>query len=166
MIEASGDDQNGGIFSLESDFTLLNCPPKDKKPALLKKFGSWDEGVENLAKFPIHAVSKNGVFITASSDVSIEILFILFLFDLAYIKIYYFILSISKSLILKSRISKSRISKYIFLSSQCCLQDSSDMSGTIVSSGNGDYMTSLKKPSVVKLWIREGGRYVELTLDL
>ena len=72
MIEASGDDQNGGIFSLESDLTLLNSPPKDKKPALLKKFGSWNEGVENLAKFPIHAVSKNGVFITASSDVSIE----------------------------------------------------------------------------------------------
>ena len=32
MIEANGDDKNGGIFSLDVGFTLLNYPPKDKKP--------------------------------------------------------------------------------------------------------------------------------------
>lgn len=69
MIEANGDDKNGGIFSLDAGFTLLNCPPKDKKPTLLKKFGNWDENVENLMKYPVHSVSKNGVFITSSSDV-------------------------------------------------------------------------------------------------
>ena len=74
MIEADGNDKNGGIFSVDADFTLLNCPPKDKKPTVLKKFGSWEESVENLAKYPVHAVSKNGVFITASSDVSYLIL--------------------------------------------------------------------------------------------
>ena len=71
MIEADGTDTNGGIFSLPVDFTLLNCAPKDKKPVLREKFGNWDENTENLAKNPITAGSKNGVFLSAThSDVS------------------------------------------------------------------------------------------------
>ena len=70
MIEADGFGKNGGIFSAPVGFTLLNCPPKDKKPILLQKFGSWDEDKENWLKHPPTAGSKNGVFISASSDVS------------------------------------------------------------------------------------------------
>lgn len=70
MLEASGENQNGGIFSLPVDFSLHTCPPKGKVPALLKKFGKWDEDTENFLKYPIHYASKNGIFLTASSDVS------------------------------------------------------------------------------------------------
>ena len=71
MLEADEDDRNGGIFSLPIDFTLLSCPPKGKKPLLLKKFGTWNESVENWSKYPIHHVAKKGgIFLTASSDVS------------------------------------------------------------------------------------------------
>ena len=71
MVEADGTDKNGGIFSLPVDFTLLNFAPKDKKPVLRKKFGNWNENTENLAKNPITAGSKNGIFLSASrSDVS------------------------------------------------------------------------------------------------
>uniref|UniRef100_A0A7M6DPA1 Uncharacterized protein n=1 Tax=Clytia hemisphaerica TaxID=252671 RepID=A0A7M6DPA1_9CNID len=104
MVEADGTDTNGGIFSLPADFTLLNCAPKDKKPILRKKFGNWDEGVENFAKNPITAGSKNGIFLSASRS-----------------------------------------------------DDSSDVLGTIVSSGNGKYLSTLVKPNVVKVWVREGG---------
>jgi len=70
MLEADGEDQNGGIFSLPVDFTLLNCPPKDKKPVLLKKFGTWNESTENWSKYPVHTAGKGGIFLTASSEVS------------------------------------------------------------------------------------------------
>ena len=71
MLEANGADSNGGIFSLPVDFTLLNCAPKDKKPVLQKKFGSWDENTENFLKHPVTAGSKNGIFLAASpSDVT------------------------------------------------------------------------------------------------
>ena len=71
MIEADGNDANGGVFSLPVTHSLLTCPPAEVKPIILKKFGSWNEGVENIAKYPIYSTSKNGVFLTASSDVSI-----------------------------------------------------------------------------------------------
>lgn len=70
MIEAEGDNQNGGIFSLSTDISLLLCPPKGNRPMLLKKFGDWDVKKENLMKFPVHFTSKNGIFLTTSSDVS------------------------------------------------------------------------------------------------
>lgn len=76
MIEADGDDRNGGIFSLAVDFSLLVCPPRDRKPKLLKKFGNWNESTENLARYAIHTASKNGeIFFTASSDVSLSIIY-------------------------------------------------------------------------------------------
>eukprot|EP00111_Clytia_hemisphaerica_P010409 TCONS_00030414-protein len=104
MLEANSVDSNGGIFSLPVDFTLLNCPPKDKKPVLQKKFGSWNEETENLLKYPVTAGSKNGIFLAASPS-----------------------------------------------------DDSSDVLGTIVTSGNGKYLSTLTKPNIVKLWVREGG---------
>ena len=70
MIEANGENKNGGIFSLPNEVNLLTCPPPGIKPKLLKKFGNWDEKIENIAKYPVYITSKNGVFITASSAVS------------------------------------------------------------------------------------------------
>lgn len=74
MVEANGKDTNGGILLVDSDFSLLNCPPKNKKPTLVKKFGSWDDTEENWLKFPIHYAKKNGAFITASSDDTMDTL--------------------------------------------------------------------------------------------
>ena len=51
MIEANGDNKNGGIFSYSTEPSLLTCPPKVFKPKLLKKFGDWNEETESLAKY-------------------------------------------------------------------------------------------------------------------
>ena len=75
MIEADGADSHGGIFSLSTDFSLLTCPPNGIKPKLVKKFGEWNESIENIANYPIHHAAKNNkIFITASSDVSSTII--------------------------------------------------------------------------------------------
>ena len=74
MIETENDKHYGGIFSLPVDFSLLVCPPRDKKPKLIKKFGDWNETKENIANYPMYLTSKsNGVFLMASSDVSSNI---------------------------------------------------------------------------------------------
>lgn len=71
MIEADGPDKNGGIFLLPADFSLLVCPPREKKPKIVQKFGDWDEKKENIANFPIHSAAKNNeIFLTASTEVS------------------------------------------------------------------------------------------------
>jgi len=79
MIEADGEDNHGGIFSLTTGFSLLTCPPHGTKPKLVKKFGEWNESVENIANYPIHYAAKNNkIFITASSDVRCNITSTLF----------------------------------------------------------------------------------------
>lgn len=70
MLEASEENQNGGIFTIPVDFSLLANPVKGKTPTLLKKFGSWDENMENFLKYPVHLASQNGIFLAASSEVN------------------------------------------------------------------------------------------------
>ena len=70
MIEANGDNENGGIFSYSAEPSLLTCPSKGFKPKLLKKFGDWNEETESLAKFAPYITSSNGVFVKAGSAVS------------------------------------------------------------------------------------------------
>ena len=71
MVEADGEDQNGGIFSFTVVPSLLTCPPEDFKPTLLKKFGDWNEETELLAKYAPCISSNNGVFLKAGSVVSL-----------------------------------------------------------------------------------------------
>ena len=67
MIEASGEDQNGGIFTASVDYSVLECQPKSVKINLKKKFGDWDEQIENYLKFPLCRKSgSNGVYIGSS----------------------------------------------------------------------------------------------------
>ena len=74
MIEANGNDKNGGIFSVAVDFTLLTSPPQDKIPTLLKKFGNWNTTQENWLKYPIYSAAKGDILLTASSNVSNQLL--------------------------------------------------------------------------------------------
>ena len=70
MIEANGNNENGGIFSYSTEPSLLTYPPKGFKPKLLKKFGDWNEETESLAKYVPYMTSSNGVFVKAGSAVS------------------------------------------------------------------------------------------------
>ena len=72
MIEANGDNKNGGIFSYSTEPSLLTWPPKGFKPKLLKKFGNWNEETESLAKYAPYITSSNGVFVKAGSAVSMK----------------------------------------------------------------------------------------------
>ena len=61
----------GGIFSASNKYSLLTCPPHGSKSRLVKKFGDWNESLENIGRFPVYFGNKNSkIFITASSDVS------------------------------------------------------------------------------------------------
>ena len=68
MIEADGNDQHGGIFSIPNDFSLLSCPTTGNKPTVLKRFGTWNEATENIAANPIYLTQQNGIFLTANTD--------------------------------------------------------------------------------------------------
>ena len=70
MVEANGEDQNGGVFSFTVVPSLLTCPSEDFKPTLLKKFGDWNEKTELLAKYAPCISSGNGVFLKTGSVVS------------------------------------------------------------------------------------------------
>ena len=70
MMEANGEDQNGGIFSFTAVPSLLTCPSEDFKPTLLKTIGDWDEETELPAKYAPCISSSNGVFLKARSVVS------------------------------------------------------------------------------------------------
>lgn len=61
MLEASNENQNGGIFSLPVDFSLLSSPPDGKKPNLVQKFGTWSTDEENFLKSPVHFSSNKGM---------------------------------------------------------------------------------------------------------
>ena len=69
MIEANGNNENGGIFSYSTEPSLLTYPPKGFKPKLLKKFGDWNEETESLAKYIPHMTLNDGVFVKAGSAV-------------------------------------------------------------------------------------------------
>lgn len=47
MIEADGENQNGGIFAI----TTQKCEGENCQPKLIQKFGNWDEKVENFGKY-------------------------------------------------------------------------------------------------------------------
>lgn len=70
MLEASNNNQNGGIFSLPVDFSLLRSPTKGLKPTLIRKFGRWNTNSENFLKFPIYYSTNKGI-IFGQEDVSI-----------------------------------------------------------------------------------------------
>ena len=73
MIEANGDNKNGGIFSYSTEPSLLTCPPKGFKLKLLKKFGNWNEETESLAKYAPYITSSDGVFVKTGSAVSMKL---------------------------------------------------------------------------------------------
>ncbi|XP_047135033.1 uncharacterized protein LOC100209306 isoform X2 [Hydra vulgaris] len=66
MLEANNMDSNGGIFSIPVEHNSLSCS-KLYKTTLLKKFGTWNELVENIAKYPLCIVSSEGFFMAANS---------------------------------------------------------------------------------------------------
>ncbi|XP_065647462.1 uncharacterized protein LOC100205261 isoform X2 [Hydra vulgaris] len=66
MLEANSMDSNGGVFSIPVEHNSLLCS-KFHKPTLLKKFGTWNELVENIAKYPLCIVSNKGFFMAANS---------------------------------------------------------------------------------------------------
>ena len=70
MLEANGDNKNGGIISYSTEPSLLTCPRKVFKLKLLKKFGDWNEETEPLAKYALYITSSNGVFVKAGSAVN------------------------------------------------------------------------------------------------
>nr|XP_047135037.1 uncharacterized protein LOC100199215 isoform X2 [Hydra vulgaris] len=66
MLEANDRDSNGGIFSIPVEHNSLSCS-KLYKPTLLKKFGTWNESVENIAKYPLCIVSDKEFSMAANS---------------------------------------------------------------------------------------------------
>nr|XP_047134262.1 uncharacterized protein LOC100206071 [Hydra vulgaris] len=66
MLEAKNQDSYGGIFSIPVEYDSFSCS-KSYRPTLLTKFGTWDESVENIAKYPLCISLKNGFVMSANS---------------------------------------------------------------------------------------------------
>ena len=70
MVEADGRLMHGGVFMASKSANLLNATPENVRPKLLQKFGTWNDGKDNLAKRVPYVTNKCGIYLTTSSSVS------------------------------------------------------------------------------------------------